>query len=61
MAPVGVDNAWEAESGFGSFAERTVELVREGPHDLRREGAVIAEQGAQALVADSVRRGSIIK
>ncbi len=36
------------ENGFGSFAERTVELVREGTHDKRCEGTVIAEQGTQA-------------
>jgi len=27
-AGVGVGHAWEAEKGFGSLAERTVELVR---------------------------------
>jgi|GEM_PF-1664492 len=47
-ACVGVGNAWEVENGFGSFAERTVELVREGTHDQRREDAVIAEQRTQA-------------
>ena len=47
-AGMGVGNAWEVEKGFGSFAERTVELVREGTHNLRREDAVIAEQRAQA-------------
>jgi len=41
-ACVGVGNAWKAENGFGSFAQRAVELVREGTHDLRREDAVIA-------------------
>jgi len=41
-ACVGVGNAWEVENGFGSFAQRTVELVHEGTHDLRREDAVIA-------------------
>jgi len=41
-AGVGVGNARKAENGFGSFAERTVELVHEGTHDLRREDAVIA-------------------
>jgi len=47
-ACVGVGNAWKAENGFGSLAQRTVELVREGTHDLRREGTVIAEQRTQA-------------
>jgi len=47
-AGVGVGNSWEVENGFGSLAERTVELVREGTHDLRRGGTIIAEQGAQA-------------
>ena len=45
---MGVGHAWEVENGFGSFAQRTVELVREGAHELRREGTVIAEQGTQA-------------
>ena len=47
-ACVGVGHAWEVENRCGSFAERMVELVREGTHDQRREGAVIAEQRTQA-------------
>gem|GEM_PF-1438406 len=47
-ACVGVGNAWDVENGFCSFAERTVELVREGTHELRREDAVIVEQRTQA-------------
>ena len=47
-AGVGVGNAWEVENGFCSFAQLTVELVHEGPHDKCREGTVIAEQRTQA-------------